>query len=162
MTDQPTTDWRRHAAQAASTLLALACLAPSWAAAGSNDETRATFEQFLTAQNAHDIKAVEGLLLASPDFLWITRGTAVWGREAALQRFAALYQGTWHLDPETAALKVVMLGEAAAQIYVPIAFSIGATGQPAQQPRFLMNLVLVKTPTGWKVSSILPIPAPAP
>src|SRR5206468_1317891 len=28
-------------------------------------------------------------------------------------------------------------------------------------PRFLMNQVLLKTPAGWKVASILPIPAPA-
>jgi|SRR5947209_1567574 len=131
-------------------------------AARSEDETRALFDQFVTAQNAHDIKAVEGLLLASPDFLWITRGTAVWGSETALQRFAALYQGTWHLDPEPATLKIVMLGDAAAQIYVPIAFAIGAAGQPAQQPKFLMNLVLVKTSAGWKISSILPIPASQP
>jgi hypothetical protein len=49
----------------------------------------------------------------------------------------------------------------AAQLYVPIMFTIGAAGQPAQPTRFLMNLILVKTPGGWKVSSILPIPAPA-
>jgi hypothetical protein len=26
--------------------------------------------------------------------------------------------------------------------------------------RFLMNQILVKTPEGWKVSSVLPIPVP--
>jgi len=41
-------------------------------------------------------------------------------------------------------------------------FTIGAAGQPAQTTRFLMNQVLLKTPTGWKVASILPIAAPAP
>jgi hypothetical protein len=41
-------------------------------------------------------------------------------------------------------------------------FTIGATGQPAQTTRFLMNQVLLETPTGWKVASILPIAAPAP
>jgi hypothetical protein len=76
--------------------------------------------------------------------------------EAALQRFAALYQGTWHLDPETAGLRIVMLSGGAAQLYVPITFAIGAAGQPAQQTKFLMNQVLVKTPVGWRVSSILP------
>jgi hypothetical protein len=140
----------------------MASLAPVSAATVSEDETRATFEQFVTAQNAHDIKTVEALLLPSPDFLWITRGTAVWGKEAAVQRFAGLYQGTWHLDPETAGLKIVMLGDSAAHIYVPITFAIGAAGQPTQQPKFLMNMVLVRTRAGWKVSSILPIPASPP
>jgi hypothetical protein len=105
---------------------------------------------------------VEALLLASADFLWITRGTPIWGREAALKRFKALYEGTWQLVPEAAALKVIMLGEGAAQLFVPISFSIGAAGQAPQTTRFLMNQVLIKTPAGWKVSAILPIPAPAP
>jgi ketosteroid isomerase-like protein len=132
------------------------------AASGApDDEVRATFERFVAAQNAHDVKAVESLLLNSPDFLWITRGTPVWGSDPALKRFTALYEGTWRLDPETSSLKTTMLGNSAAQLYVPIMFTIGAAGQPSQPARFLMNLILVKTPGGWKVSSILPIPAPA-
>ena len=157
-------NWRHRIAYtvAASALFAAASFAPGPAVAASEDEVRAAFQQFVTAQNAHDIKALEALLLPSPDFLWITRGAPIWGKDAALQRFAALYRGTWHLDPETAGLKIVMLGDGAAQIYIPITFAIGAADQPAQQTKFLMNQVLVKTSTGWKVSSILPIPAPAP
>ncbi len=132
------------------------------AIAAPEDEVRATFDRFVVAQNAHDIKAVESLLLRSPDFLWITRGTPVWGHDAALKRFGALYDGTWRLDPESSALKITMIGEGVAQIYVPILFTIGAAGQPPQQTRFLMNQVLVKTSDGWRVSSVLPIPAPAP
>jgi ketosteroid isomerase-like protein len=131
------------------------------AIAAPEDEVRATFDRFVAAQNAHDIKAVESLLLSSPNFLWITRGAPVWGPDAALKRFSALYDGTWRLDPEPSGLKISMIGDGAAQIYVPIIFTIGTAGQPPQQSKFLMNQVLVKTPDGWKVSSILPIPAPA-
>lgn len=131
------------------------------AVAGPEDEVRATFDRFVVAQNAHDIKAVETLLLGSPDFLWITRGTPIWGPDAAIKRFAALYEGTWRLDPEPSSLKIIMIGEGVAQIFVPIVFTIGPPGQPPQQTKFLMNQVLVKTPSGWRVSSILPIPAPA-
>jgi hypothetical protein len=46
------------------------------------------------------------------------------------------------------------------QLDVPITFMIAPAGQTAQPARFLMNLILVKTPDGWKVSSILPIPVP--
>jgi ketosteroid isomerase-like protein len=132
------------------------------AIAAPDDEVRATFDRFVGAQNAHDIKAVESLLLESPNFLWITRGTPIWGRDAALKRFTALYDGTWRLDPEPSGLKITMIGDAVAQIYVPIIFTIGTAGQPPQQTRFLMNQVLVKTLDGWRVSSILPIPAPTP
>jgi ketosteroid isomerase-like protein len=131
------------------------------AVAGPEDEVRATFDRFVVAQNAHDIKAVETLLLGSPDFLWITRGTPIWGPDAAIKRFAALYEGTWRLDPEPSSLKITMIGEGVAQIFVPIVFTIGPPGQPPQQMKFLMNQVLVKTPSGWRVSSILPMPAPA-
>ncbi len=85
---------------AAATVFMWLCQAVP-AAAGPEDEVRAAFEQFVTAQNAHDIKAVESTLLAEPNFLWITRGTAIWGQEAALKRFATLYAGTWRLDPDT-------------------------------------------------------------
>jgi hypothetical protein len=131
------------------------------AVAAPEDEVRATFDRFVAAQNAHDIKAVESLLLGSPNFLWITRGTPVWGHDAALKRFSALYDGTWRLDPESSGLRITMIGDGGAQIYVPILFTVGVAGQPPQQTKFLMNQVLVKTPDGWRVSSILPIPAPA-
>jgi hypothetical protein len=140
-------------------MLVFATITP--AVAGSEDEVRATFDRFVVAQNAHDIKAVESLLLGSPDFLWITRGTPIWGPDAAIKRFAALYEGTWRLDPESSSLKITTIGEGVAQIFVPIVFTIGPPGQPPQQTKFLMNQVLVKTPNGWRVSSILPIPAPA-
>jgi ketosteroid isomerase-like protein len=142
--------------------VALMTLTIKPATATPEDEVRATFDRFVAAQNAHDIKAVESLLLGSPDFLWITRGTAVWGHDAALKRFKALYDGTWRLDPESAGLKITMVGDGVAQIYVPILFTIGSAGQPPQQTRFLMNQMLVKTSDGWRVKSVLPIPAPAP
>jgi ketosteroid isomerase-like protein len=141
------------------TLMFIALMIKS-AIAAPEEEVRATFDRFVAAQNAHDIKAVESLLLGSPNFLWITRGTPIWGQDAALKRFTALYDGTWRLDPEPSGLKITMIGDGIAQIYIPIIFTIGAAGQPPQQTRFLMNQVLVKTPDGWRVSSILPIPAP--
>jgi ketosteroid isomerase-like protein len=143
-------------------LVILALAAAPLAPASPPEDVRQTFDRFVAAQNAHDLRAVEALLFDSPDFLWITRGTPVWGRDAALKRFTALYAGTWQLTPEAGGLKVVMLGDNAAQLFVPISFSIGAPGQAPQTTRFLMNQVFVKTPAGWKVSAILPIPAPAP
>ena len=130
------------------------------AQAGSEDEVKALFTKFVAAQNAHDLKAVGELLQDSPNFLWVTRGAPVWGRDAALKRFGALYQGTWSLDPKSEELKVIELQPGVAQLYVPITFMIAQAGQTAQPMRFLMYQVLVKTTNGWKVSSILPVPAP--
>jgi uncharacterized protein (TIGR02246 family) len=124
------------------------------ARADTESEVRALLSKFVAAQNAHD------LLRDSPQFLWITRGTPIWGRDAALKRFEALYQGTWSLDSKMDEFKVIELQPGAAQLYAPITFMIAPAGQTAQPMRFLMNMVLVKAGDGWKVSSILPIPAP--
>ena len=90
---------RRIACAVALLLAALAI--PARAADATEGEVRAMFESFVQVQNAHDPKALETLLADSPQFLWITRGTAIWGREAALQRFTKLYEGTWRLDPRS-------------------------------------------------------------
>jgi ketosteroid isomerase-like protein len=143
------------------TILALLTivLAASRVEAGVEDDVRATMERFVAAQNAHDLSAVRDLLVDSPQFLWITRGTPIWGRQAALARFEALYRGTWRLEPAMSELRVVVLNDGAAQAYVPITFTIGPPGQQPTMTRFLMNQILAKTPDGWKVTSILPIPA---
>ena len=132
------------------------------AAATVDDELRATVERFVAAQNAHDLSAVGGILLDSPNFLWITRGTPVWGRSDALSRFQKLYAGTWRLEPDWPALRTVIAEAHLAEIFVPIAFTIGAPEQPLQETQFLMNMVLTKQGTEWKVASILPIPIPPP
>ena len=77
-----------------------------------------------------------------------------------MKRFEALYQGTWRLEANAAELLVTMLSNDVAQLYVPIVFTIGPAGQAAQTTRFLMNQTIIKTPAGWKVASILPIPVP--
>lgn len=132
------------------------------ASAASEDDVRAVFDQFVKAQNSHDVAAVRESLLDSPNFLWVTRGVAVWGREAALKRFESLYQGTWKLSPDMQNLKTVLISDTTAQLYVPITFNIGAPGQPAPDTPFLMNQTLVKTAAGWRIANILPIPLPAP
>ena len=137
-------------------------LLPTVASAAGEDDVRAVFDQFVKAQNAHDVAGVRELLLDSPNFLWVTRGAPVWGREAALKRFQSLYQGTWKLSPDMSNLKTVLVSESTAQIYIPITFNIGPPGQPAPDTPFLMNQTLVKTAAGWRIANILPIPLPAP
>jgi hypothetical protein len=76
------------------------------ARAGTEDEVKAVFDKFVVAQNAHDLKAVGEILQDSPQLLWITRNTAIWGREAALKRFEENYQGTWLLEPQLDEVKI--------------------------------------------------------
>jgi hypothetical protein len=91
---------------------------------------------------------VSELLQDSPNFLWITRGVLIWGRDAALKRFEALYQGTWSLDPKSDELRIIELQPNVVQLYVPVTFMIGPAGQTAQPTRFLLNQVVVRTADG--------------
>jgi hypothetical protein len=150
----------RQAVPSLVATIALAC-AVSNVRASTEDEVRAAFDRFVQVQNAHDAKTLETLLVDSPQFLWITRGSAIWGRDAALQRFAKLYEGTWQLDPEPSSVRVVPVSDSVAQLHATVQFSIGAPGQPPQATRFLLNQVLVKSGGTWRVMSIFPIPAPA-
>lgn len=135
---------------------------PLAAAQDPMEEIRKGFEAFVAAQNAHDPKALEPLLLDSGQFLWITKGSAIWGRSEALRRFEALYQGTWHLEPDYAAFRVVFTKGDAAQLFVPVRFTLGPAGQPPQEVSFLLNQTLVRSGGKWRVASILPIPVPPP
>ena len=137
-------------------------LPTGYALAAPDDEVKVTFDRFVSAQNAHDVSAVRDLLLDSPNFLWVTRGAPIWGRDAALKRFETLYQGTWKLSPDTLNLKVLVLSDTTAQLFVPITFNSAPPGQPAPDAPFLMNQTLVKTAAGWRIASILPIPLPQP
>lgn len=141
-------------------VLASAVLTSLPARSAAQDDVRAAFERFVVAQNAHDLATVRDLLLPSPDFVWVTRGTVIWGADAALTRFATLYQGTWKLSPDAAGPKVVMLNESVAQLVAPVTFNIGPSGQAAPDTPFILTQVWVRTNAGWKIGSLLPIPVP--
>jgi hypothetical protein len=145
-----------------ATLVAVLTMFAGHSLAGIDDDVKATFDRFVAAQNAHDVSAVRELLLNSPNFLWVARGAPIWGRDAALKRYEMLYQGTWKLSPDTANLKVILLNDTTAQLFVPMMLNIGPPGQPAPDEPFLMNQTLVKTTAGWRIANILPIPVPPP
>ena len=113
-----------HGTSRIAIAIALMLAVAGTARAGTEDEVKALFAKFVAAQNAHDPKAVGELLQDSPQFLWVTRGVPIWGRDAALKRFEALYQGTWSLDPKIDELKVLELQPGVVQLYVPITFMI--------------------------------------
>jgi ketosteroid isomerase-like protein len=134
-------------------------LSSAAAAASPTDELQAAFAKFVAAQNAHDIRAVADLLRSGPEFVWVTRGNVIWGREKALERFATLYAGTWELKTDPAAVRIVFISSTVAQLLAPIKFRIGPPGQPAADADFIMTQAWIHESDGWKISSLLPIPA---
>jgi hypothetical protein len=65
------------------------------------------------------------------------------------------------LEQDMAQFRAMALGDSAAQLFVPVVLAAGPSGQPARPVRLLVNQMLVRTDSGWRIASILPIPAPA-
>jgi uncharacterized protein (TIGR02246 family) len=129
-------------------------------AATTEQEVRAVFDKYIAAQNAHDLKAMRGLLADSPDFLWISRGKPIWGRDAALKNLEERYKGTWHIEVDLKEFRVVAVSRRVVQVYAPTQLTVGDAGVVPATNRLYINLVMVKKPDGWEITSILPILVP--
>jgi uncharacterized protein (TIGR02246 family) len=123
-------------------------------------EVNAVFHSFIAAQNAHDLKKVGSILLDSPHSLWVARSGAIWGRDAILKRFEQNYHGTWVIKPDYDEVKVIALSPRVVQVFAPASIMISPEGEIAEQHRFLLTQIYVKTPLTWKLASILTLPAP--
>jgi ketosteroid isomerase-like protein len=138
-------------------VLAFGTIVPALVGAATEDEVRAAFDKFVSAQNAHDLKAVESLLLDSPNLLWITRGKPVWGREEALKSLEGRYKGTWRLEPDRSEFRVIPVVRRVVQVYAPMQLTVGEPGAEPSKIHAYLNLIMVKTPEGWRISSLMPI-----
>ena len=126
-------------------------------AAATEAEARAFFTKFVTAQNAHDASAVRAMLWNSPHMLWFSRNIETRGSEAVADRFKEYYEGTWHLEPDMSQFHVAVISNDVMQILVPVVFTRGLPGKPAQDNTFLISQTLVRDANGWHIASILPI-----
>ena len=139
---------------------ALAAIATLAHAATMEDEVRTVFDKYIAIQNAHDLKSMRSLLADSPDFLWISRGKPIWGREAALKSLEERYKGTWHIEANKKELRVISVSRRVAQVYAPTLLTVGDPGVEPARNRLYINLVMVRKPEGWQIVSILPILVP--
>ena len=138
-------------------ILVAAAMFATAAHANMEEEVRAVFDKYIATQNAHDLKGMRNLLSDSPDLLWISRGKAIWGREAALKSLEERYKGTWRIDVDKKELRVISVSRRVAQVYAPTELTFGDPGVEPARNRLYINLVMVKKPEGWQIVSILPI-----
>ncbi len=150
--------WRRRLLGVTAVLaVVITALFGGHASAADESEARAFFTKFVAAQNAHDVDKVKSMLWDSPGMLWFGRNVETRGRDAVADRFAEYYKGTWHLEPDMSQFHVTVISDDVMQILVPIVFTRGLPGQPAQDNRFLISQTFVHDASGWHVASILPI-----
>jgi uncharacterized protein (TIGR02246 family) len=124
------------------------------AIADPQQEIRDLYKAFVTAQNRHDIDAVRQVLSDRPDFLWISDGRPVWGREAMLDRMAAFQNAeVWRVEPEYDASQVILLDDDTAVFHLPLLLVIGTKADPSEL-KWLVEVICQKEAEGWRIAGL--------
>ncbi|MDQ7976688.1 nuclear transport factor 2 family protein [Paraburkholderia sp. SARCC-3016] len=128
------------------------------------EAVRELFLQQAAAETAHDIDALNGMFAPAapgqPDPVsFVARAYRFWGKDAVMQHFKQTFAGTWSLEPDPSALRVIALNRDTVQVYAPTKVTIGVPGQPAKTATFLINEFMIRSPSGWKVATVIPVPA---
>ncbi|MGF1502742.1 MAG: nuclear transport factor 2 family protein [Paracoccaceae bacterium] len=116
---------------------------------------RATYQDFVAAQNARDTDAIGAFFIDGPEFLWVSDGRSYWGRDAVLARMGSFQRAeVWEVTPDLQAARLVMLGEASAMFHLPLTLAIGQHGLPTELG-FLVSILWVEEASGWRIASLL-------
>jgi uncharacterized protein (TIGR02246 family) len=131
--------------------------------AADEAEIRALFQRQAAAETTHDIEALAAVLApATADgtdpVVFVSRAGQFWGRAAVLEHFQSNFTGTWRFVPDMELFRIVPLGADTVLIYGPTDVTVGKTGDAPVTMRFLVNEVAVRTPAGWRISAIVPVP----
>jgi hypothetical protein len=128
----------------------------------------ALYKQLIDAENRHDLEAVRPLVWSSPSTLFVAKTKTAaegnwagfWGTEVVMQHFHDLYEGPFRIDPDYPQVKVVGLTHDVAELYAPVNITVAYGGQTPVPKPFLMILVWVRTPDGWKMATDIALPIP--
>jgi ketosteroid isomerase-like protein len=135
-------------------LALLAGIAADSARADWHDEIRATYDRFVAAQNARDLSRVRELLLDGLQFLWVSDGMSIWGREAMIERMASFQEAeVWRVEPDLARAVPVRVSDTTAFLHLSLTLVIGAQPSP-DRLRFLVSILCLRTSEGWRVAAL--------
>ena len=124
------------------------------ARADTRSEVLAAYGRFAAAQNALDLGRVRETLLDSPDFLWVSDGKSIWGREALIERmgrFQALE--VWRVEPLLDRARVVEVAPDVAYLHMPLDLHLGTRKEPTVT-RFLVSILCRRTAEGWRIAAL--------
>ena len=128
------------------------------------DEIRALFLRQAAGETAHDIQAIDAVLAHAPagqtdPVNFVARAYRFWGREAVMDHFRKTFTSTWRFEPDQGAIRIFPLGPDVAHIYAPTHVTVGAAGRQEVTRLFHVNEIAIRTPDGWRISAIVPVPA---
>jgi len=135
-------------------LITLSLATPVMAETQTESDLKSLYERFVTAQNARDTKAVRALMWDSPNFLWVSDGKAFWGADRMIERMSAFQRADiWEVTPDRGRARVVELSPVSAVLFQPLSLTLGSKADP-RRIAFLVNVLCVRTPDGWRVGAL--------
>ncbi len=135
-------------------LLALGMLTAAPAQSDTRSDVLATYGQFAAAQNARDPARIREVLLDSADFLWVSDGKSVWGRDALIARMSSFQKlEIWRVEPLLDRARVVEVAPDVAYLHMPLDLHLGTKSAPSVT-RFLVSILCRKTSQGWRIAAL--------
>jgi hypothetical protein len=127
-------------------------------------EVKAVFLKQAAAATAHDIVAFEQVFAPTPadqpdPVTFVARAYQFWGKTALIDHFTETFKGVWKFEPDAERVKVIALTPDTAEIYAPTQVTSGTSTETAKTAPFLVYEVAVRTPQGWRIAAIVPVPA---
>ena len=122
------------------------------------------FLQQAAAATAHDIVAFEHVLASAPPnqpdpIAFVARAYQFWGKPALIEHFKETFKGVWKFEPNAETIKIVPITADVAELYAATQITLGASEASARTALFLVYEVAVRTSDGWRIASIVPVPA---
>jgi ketosteroid isomerase-like protein len=127
-------------------------------------QVKKVYKQLIDAENRHDLPAVRELIWNSPSTLFVAKAPVgwrgYWGIDDVLQHLHDMYQQPFQIDPVYEEEKTVFITPEIAETYAPVRITAAYGGQNPVPKPFVMVLLWIKTPQGWKMTTDIPIPVP--
>lgn len=137
-----------------ATLIGICMLLTPWAKAGTPEDIIAAYGRFVAAQNVRDLAAVNDTLLDSPNFLWVSDGKSIWGREALIERMGQFQTlEVWHAEPILKRARIVEVSGDVAYLHMPLDLYLGTKADPSIT-HFLVSILFKKTVDGWRIAAL--------
>ena len=145
--------------------IALLSTAQFGGAAGDKEQDiEDIYKKLIDAENQHDLPAVRELVWKSPSTLFVAKAPVgwrgYWGIDDVMQHLHDMYQQPFRIDPLYQEEKVVFITPDIAETYAPVQITVAYGGQNPVPKPFVMVLLWIKTSTGWKMTTDIPIPVP--
>jgi len=143
---------------AIAALLLLGARIPAQADTLTRDQqdVRALYVAFVTAENGHHLDTVQKLLWDDPNVYWLTLGGMITGQTAIMNRFKKLFAGVWRASPDYTKTDIIVRTPTTADVVAPMNITATVGGTPYTSKAIVVTSC-IKTSDGWKVAGIVPV-----